>query len=146
VTLLPETVTPAAEGVDFLEKMYSALMATPVHTAWVVSTGTLTNIGLLFMRYPDLAEHIKGLSIMGGAIGGGFSDAPMGTVKGEGERFGNWTPFAEFNVRTRSSILKCNADCLELARRPSEMGYSLNANANHLNPQIYVSPLLPQTP
>ncbi|KAF2502594.1 Inosine/uridine-preferring nucleoside hydrolase [Lophium mytilinum] len=101
VTLLPEPVQPvqpAADNVDFLEKMYSALIATPVHTAWLISTGTLTNIGLLFQRYPDLAEHIKGLSIMGGAIGGGFSDAPMGTVKGEGERFGNWTPYAEFNI------------------------------------------------
>ena len=35
---------------------------------------------------------------MGGAIGGGFTDAPMGTVTGEGERFGNITPFAEFNI------------------------------------------------
>lgn len=35
---------------------------------------------------------------MGGAIGGGFSDAPMGKVHGQGERFGNWTPWAEFNI------------------------------------------------
>ena len=35
---------------------------------------------------------------MGGAVGGGFTDAPMGTVAGEGERFGNVTPYAEFNV------------------------------------------------
>jgi hypothetical protein len=35
---------------------------------------------------------------MGGAVGGGFTNAPMGTVEGEGERFGNWTPYAEFNV------------------------------------------------
>jgi len=40
-----------------------------------------------------------GISIMGGAVGGGFTDAPMGKVKGEGERFGNWTAYAEFNVR-----------------------------------------------
>jgi uridine nucleosidase len=85
--------------VDYLEAMYRALIATPPNTAWLVSTGTLTNIGLLFQKYPDLAEHIKGLSIMGGAIGGGFTNAPMGKVKGEGERFGNWTAYAEFNVR-----------------------------------------------
>lgn len=84
---------------DYLEAMYRALTATPPNTAWLVSTGTLTNIGLLFQNYPDLAGHIKGLSIMGGAIGGGFTNAPMGKVKGEGERFGNWTAYAEFNVR-----------------------------------------------
>lgn len=78
--------------------MYRALIATPPNTAWLVSTGTLTNIGLLFQKYTDLAGHLKGLSIMGGAVGGGFTDAPMGTVKGEGERFGNWTPYAEFNI------------------------------------------------
>ncbi|CAE7013326.1 Inosine-uridine preferring nucleoside hydrolase [Pyrenophora teres f. teres] len=98
VTLLPQPVEPPATDVDHLEAMYHALIATPPNTAWLVSTGTLTNIGLLFQKYPDLAGHIKGLSIMGGAVGGSFTDAPMGTVKGEGERFGNWTPYAEFNI------------------------------------------------
>lgn len=78
--------------------MYQALIATPPNTAWLVSTGTLTNIGLLFMKYTDLAAHLKGLSIMGGAVGNKFTDAPMGKVKGEGERFGNWTSYAEFNI------------------------------------------------
>lgn len=98
VTLLPKPVESAATDVDHLEAMYRALMATPQNTAWLVSTGTLTNIGLLFQKYTDLAAHLKGLSIMGGAVGGGFTNAPMGTVQGEGERFGNWTPYAEFNV------------------------------------------------
>ena len=35
---------------------------------------------------------------MGGAVGGGFTNAPMGKVDGDGERFGNWTPWAEFNI------------------------------------------------
>jgi uridine nucleosidase len=78
--------------------MYKALISTPKDTAWLVSTGTLTNVGLVFQKYPDLAGHIKGLSIMGGAVGNGFTSAPMGTVKGEGERFGNFTAYAEFNV------------------------------------------------
>ena len=99
VTLLPEPVQPVVEDVSFLDAMYHALVTTPENTAWLISTGTLTNIGLLFQKHPYLAVHIKGLSIMGGAIGGGFTDAPMGKVKGEGERFGNWTAFAEFNVR-----------------------------------------------
>ncbi|KAF2275093.1 Inosine/uridine-preferring nucleoside hydrolase [Westerdykella ornata] len=98
VTLLPQPLEPAIPGADFLEVMYTALMGAPPNTAWLVSTGTLTNIALLFQKYPDLAHHIKGLSIMGGAVGGGFTNAPMGRVKGEGERFGNWTAFAEFNI------------------------------------------------
>lgn len=96
--MLPVPVEPAATDVDHLEAAYRALIATPPDTAWLVSTGALTNIGLLFQKYPDLVGHIKGLSIMGGAVGGGFTDAPMGKVEGEGERFGNWTPYAEFNV------------------------------------------------
>jgi uridine nucleosidase len=99
VTLLPKPVEPAAIDVDHLEAIYRALIATPKGTAWLASTGTLTNIGLLFQKYHDLASHLKGLSIMGGAVGGGFTEAPMGKVKGEGERFGNWTSYAEFNVR-----------------------------------------------
>jgi uridine nucleosidase len=98
VTLLPQPIEPAATDVGHLEAMYRALINTPPQTAWLVSTGTLTNIGLLFQQYSDLAGHIKGLSIMGGAVGGGFTNAPMGKVKGEGERFGNWTAYAEFNV------------------------------------------------
>lgn len=98
VTLLPQPVKPALLDADYLEAMYNGLAATPPNTAWLVSTGTLTNIALLFQRYPDLPAHIKGLSIMGGAVGGGFTDAPMGKVKGEGERFGNWTAYAEFNA------------------------------------------------
>jgi uridine nucleosidase len=77
--------------------MAQALFAEAPHTPWLVATGTLTNVALLFAKFPSLAEHIAGLSIMGGAIGGGFTSAPMGKV-GESERFGNWTPWGEFNV------------------------------------------------
>ncbi|KAF2738730.1 Inosine/uridine-preferring nucleoside hydrolase [Polyplosphaeria fusca] len=98
VTLLPQPIEPAATDTDYLDAMYKALIATPPNSAWLVATGILTNIGLLFKKYPNLAEHISGLSIMGGAIGGGFTNAPMGKVKGEGERFGNMTAYAEFNI------------------------------------------------
>lgn len=98
--MLPQPIEPAVTDVDYLEAMYKALIGTPPETAWLVSTGTLTNIGLLFQKYTDLAGHLKGLSIMGGAVGGGFTNAPMGKVKDEGERFGNWTAYAEFNVRS----------------------------------------------
>jgi len=98
VTLLPHPTRPAVTNIDYLEAIYQALITTPPNTAWLVSTGALTNIGLLFQKYTDLAGHLRGLSIMGGAVGGSFTDAPMGKVKGEGERFGNWTPYAEFNI------------------------------------------------
>lgn len=87
--------------------MRAALLAQSKGTAWLVATGTLTNVALLFAVFPDLVEHIKGLSIMGGAIGGGFSDVPISYAHGEGERIGNWTRWAEFNIyvcRNRNDI------------------------------------------
>ncbi|EGR51243.1 nucleoside hydrolase [Trichoderma reesei QM6a] len=80
-----------------IEAMAAALRAQPAGTAWIVATGTVTNVGALFRKYPELVAHIKGLSIMGGSIGGGFSDAPLGKVDGK-ERIGNVTPYAEFNI------------------------------------------------
>ena len=95
---LPEPTVPALADKTAVDAMYDALRAEKPGTAWLVATAALTNVALLFRTYPDLAQHIAGLSIMGGAIGGGFTDAPMGKVKGEGERFGNHTSYAEFNI------------------------------------------------
>lgn len=81
--------------------MAAALLAQPDGEAWLVATGALTNVALLFTVFPGVVKHIKGLSIMGGAIGAGFSDAPMGRVDGEGEKIGNWTRWAEFNIYVR---------------------------------------------
>ncbi|KAL8947201.1 MAG: hypothetical protein Q9183_007815, partial [Haloplaca sp. 2 TL-2023] len=78
--------------------MWEALMAQPAGTAWLVATGALTNVALLFSTFPEVADHIQGLSIMGGAIGNKFTDATLGHVEGEGERFGNETRWAEFNI------------------------------------------------
>ena len=80
-----------------VEAMATALSKSRPKTAWLVSTGALTNIAHLFTAHPELASHIKGLSIMGGAIGGGFSDAVMGKVE-DRERIGNWSAWAEFNI------------------------------------------------
>lgn len=70
-------------------------------TAWVVATGALTNVALLFACFPELVERIRGLSIMGGAVGGGFTGVGMGMGDGDGERVGNWTRWAEFNIYVR---------------------------------------------
>ena len=48
---------------------------------WLVATGPLTNVALALRTAPDLAESLRGVSIMGGGI-------PWGTV----------TPAAEFNI------------------------------------------------
>ncbi|KAK0510209.1 hypothetical protein JMJ35_007603 [Cladonia borealis] len=96
-TCLPSpSATPVTEP-KAIHAMYDALMRYP-GSAWLVATGALTNVALLFAIYPELVTHIQGLSIMGGAIGSGFTDAPMGHVRGEGLRFGNHTSYAEFNI------------------------------------------------
>lgn len=85
--------------------MHDALSAQPAGRAWLVATAALTNVALLFATFPYLAGHIKGLSIMGGAIGEGFTNAPLGYVKGDGERIGNISRWAEFNIYVRG--LRC---------------------------------------
>ncbi|KAL8669567.1 MAG: hypothetical protein Q9168_005849 [Polycauliona sp. 1 TL-2023] len=94
----PEAGVGPVENGNAVVAMRDALMAQPAGEPWLVATGSLTNVALLFATFPEVAEHIRGLSIMGGAIGDGFTDAPMGHVRGEGERFGNHTPWAEFNI------------------------------------------------
>lgn len=90
----PQCETSPIPGVD---AMAEALRAQPAGKAWIVATGALTNVGALFRKHPDLVPHIAGLSLMGGSVGGGFSDAPLGQVDGK-ERIGNYTPYAEFNI------------------------------------------------
>ncbi|KAL2212504.1 Inosine/uridine-preferring nucleoside hydrolase [Sarocladium strictum] len=90
----PECEPSTTPGV---EAMAEAIRAQAPGTAWIVATGTLTNVGALFRKYPELAAHVKGVSLMGGSIGDNFSDAPMGKVDGK-TRIGNWTPYAEFNI------------------------------------------------
>lgn len=80
-----------------VEAMYEAIMAQPADTAWIVATGSLTNVGALLRKYPDVIAHIRGLSLMGGSIGDGFSNAVMGMVDNK-KRIGNITPWAEFNI------------------------------------------------
>ena len=78
--------------------MRDALLAQPKGAPWVVATGALTNVALLFATFPEVVEHIQGLSVMGGAIGQKFTEAPMSRLPGEESRIGNVTPWAEFNI------------------------------------------------
>ncbi|KAI9806369.1 MAG: hypothetical protein M1825_006484 [Sarcosagium campestre] len=100
--LLPAASTdPQASDLEpFLIAARKALLSTPKGSAWVVSTGALTNTSLLLTSFPDISEWIGGLSIMGGAFGEGFTDADLGKAAGEvgDERKGNITKWAEFNI------------------------------------------------
>jgi hypothetical protein len=114
-TRLHETGASGLDGTDLLPKasrapvtdknpilaMRDALLAQPPRTSWLIATGALTNVGLLFATFPEVASHIKGLSVMGGAIGEGFTDAPMSRLPGSESRIGNTTPWAEFNIYVR---------------------------------------------
>ncbi|RHZ58105.1 hypothetical protein CDV55_102889 [Aspergillus turcosus] len=102
--LLPKATRGPVTDANPIVAMRDALMAQPKGTAWVIATGALTNVGLLFATFPEVAAHIHGLSIMGGAIGGGFTDAPMSRLPGEHARIGNVTPWAEFNIYVRISV------------------------------------------
>ena len=95
--LLPRPAREADRSVAAVDAMAAALRREKPGTAWVVATGAVTNVASLFAAHPDLVAHIAGLSIMGGAVGGRFTDAVAGEVDGV-ERIGNWTQFAEFNI------------------------------------------------
>ncbi|RDL34793.1 uncharacterized protein BP5553_07921 [Venustampulla echinocandica] len=98
-SLLPTPLTTARDDEPAVEAMACCLLSTAPQTAWLVATGALTNIAILFSSHPEVASHIKGLSIMGGAIGGNFTSASMGHVAGDtAERIGNWSRWAEFNI------------------------------------------------
>ena len=71
--LLPKPSRSALTHCNAIVEMKEALFAEPHGTAWLVATGPLTNVALLFAVYPALADHIAGLSIMGGAIGADFT-------------------------------------------------------------------------
>lgn len=96
--LLPIPKEKAIRDPNAIVAMRNALMSQPKDTAWLVATGTLTNAALLFATFPEVSEHIKGLSLMGGAVGNGFSAVPISKKPGDESRVGNITPFAEFNV------------------------------------------------
>ncbi|KAG8534095.1 uncharacterized protein KY384_000938 [Bacidia gigantensis] len=91
--LLPEAHVPAIRKPNAVLAMRHAIMDQPADTVSLVATGALTNVALLFATFPETVSHVKGLSIMGGGIGDGFTDA-QGLRKGGG----NETDWAEFNI------------------------------------------------
>ncbi|KAJ5294618.1 hypothetical protein N7508_009439 [Penicillium antarcticum] len=96
--LLPKASRAPITDKNTIVAMRDALLAQPKGTPWVVATGTLTTVALLFATFPEVVDHIQGLSLMGGAIGEGFTDAPMSRLPGEKSRIGNVTTWAEFNI------------------------------------------------
>jgi len=96
--LLPKPSSPPLRHTNAILAMRAGLLAQQPGRSWLIATGALTNVALLFATFPDIAEHIKGLSIMGGAIGGGFTHVSM-TADEKG--FGNTTFYAEFNIYVR---------------------------------------------
>ena len=115
-TLLPSPTVAPITTIPAIDAAAAALKACPPNTAWVVATGAFTNAAALFLKYPELASHIKGLSLMGGALGGGFTSAVLGTVDGV-PRIGNWTQFAEFNVLADPEAASSIFENEELARK-----------------------------
>jgi uridine nucleosidase len=103
ITKLCPASAPIMKDANAILAMREALLAEPPKSAWLVVTGPLTNAALLFATFPEVVEHIAGLSIMGGAVGGGFTAAKNGKTDGSiekdaNERFGNETDWAEFNI------------------------------------------------
>jgi len=73
----PSASPVAAHAIDFIAEMLRAASA-PVT---LVPVGPLTNVALFLARYPELAERVERIVLMGGAIAEG-----------------NVTPAAEFNI------------------------------------------------
>lgn len=100
VSQLPTASAPIMYKENAILAMRAAIMSQPRHKAYIVATGPLTNVGLLFATFPETVDHVGGISIMGGAIGNNFTAAKNGrTTKLEDlNRFGNETDWAEFNI------------------------------------------------
>lgn len=63
-----------------IDALRETILESPEKTV-LIATGPLTNIGALFLAHPEVKDHIRYISFMGGAAVGG-----------------NVTPVAEFNV------------------------------------------------
>jgi uridine nucleosidase len=99
-TLLPPPSAASAAldtSISAVEAMAAALRRCEKGKAWIAATGAATNIAALFTNYPELKDHVAGVTFMGGSVGNKFTPALMGRVN-DVERIGNYSQWAEFNV------------------------------------------------
>ena len=96
--LLREPPTVKKKLPRALDAMADALMKQPAGSSYLVATGALTNVATLIEEHPQVAEHLRGLSIMGGAFGVAPPEANKGDDNAKEARIGNITPWAEFNI------------------------------------------------
>ena len=140
-TLLPKpSVSPSS--LPAMAQMHGALMACRPQTAWLVVTGPLTNAALLFACFPELVGHLKGLSVMGGAVGSGFTNANLGKPFGTSPedmqpRIGNYTPYAEFNIwvdpESAQSVFQNSALASKTALATLDLSHQVFATAEIQN-------------
>lgn len=77
-----------------MEAVHSLMMQEPQESIVIVATGPLTNVAQLLLSFPDVVSVVSGISVMGGAVGDGYTTAPMHRQDGPG----NWSQWAEFNI------------------------------------------------
>jgi purine nucleosidase len=75
------TPTMSLDKRHAVDLIIDLMLSRPKGEVTLVATGPLTNVALAVRREPRLAEHVREVVLMGGAIEGG-----------------NWTPCAEFNI------------------------------------------------
>lgn len=99
-SLLPPPSAAASAldtSVSAVEAMAAALRGCEKGTAWIAATGAATNVAAMFTNYPELKDHVAGVTFMGGSVGNKFTPAVTGRVD-DVERIGNYSQWAEFNV------------------------------------------------
>lgn len=121
VPLLPSVQPSMVESVPSgVQHIAEAILKEERDQVWIVATGPLTTVALLFRDFPEVRAHIRGLSVMGGAVGHvpvsrassststtteteirtEMKTAPFSSTAPPHRRDGkgNWTPHAEFNI------------------------------------------------
>lgn len=78
---LPEPSLPLAPG-HAVDAIVGAVLDRPEGTVTLCPTGPLTNVALAIAKAPEIVPRLRGIVLMGGAIG-----------------LGNVTPAAEFNIQ-----------------------------------------------
>ncbi|KAF8415479.1 Inosine/uridine-preferring nucleoside hydrolase domain-containing protein [Tirmania nivea] len=128
--LLPEPAVAFQAG-NAIRAMHEAIMATRYQTCALVATGALTNVALLLAAFPEVADHVKEVSIMGGS----FME-------------GNITKYAEFNIyadpESSNSIFSNHALSGRITLIPLDLTHQVLATPtvleSLLNPKNHIHP------